>query len=167
MNNNKTLTALILVLGLAFSSINIGFASTASNQPADLSKFPNLHIVDHPLVKSKLTILRDKRTSSQEFRRLLSEIAMLMSFEVTKNLPIKEIDIETPISKAREQKLKNNIVIVPILRAGLGMVDGIHKIIPEADIGHIGMFKDHLTKKAVEYLAKLPEVKDQIFIVIA
>jgi uracil phosphoribosyltransferase len=165
VNINRALTALILTLLISISLISSSSATVADNQVVDLSEYPNLHIIDHSLIKSKLTIMREKKTSSQEFRRLVSEIAMLMTYESTKNLPIKDVDIETQNSKAKGQKLKNNLVIVPILRAGLGMLDGIQKIIPEADVAHIGMFKDHLTKRAVEYLSKMPEVKDQIFIV--
>lgn len=162
MNITKALARITLILGLATSSI----ASVVDNQKNDPVNYPNLHIINHPLIKSKLTMMRDKRTSSQELRRLLGETATLIGFEVTKNLPTKEIDVDTPVTKMKGQKLKNHIVLVPILRAGLGMVDGIHKFMPEADVAHIGMFKDHLTKKAVEYLSKLPEIKDQIFIII-
>lgn len=161
----RTLTALILTLLISTSLVSTSIANDVNNQALDLSKYPNLHIIDHSLIKSKLTSMKDKKTSSQEFRRVVSEIAMLMTYESTKNLPIKDVDIETQTSKMKGQRLKNNIVIVPILRAGLGMLEGIQKIIPEADVAHIGMFKDHLTKRAVEYLSKMPEVKDQIFIV--
>jgi uracil phosphoribosyltransferase len=130
------------------------------------SIYPNLHIVSHPLVLDKLTIMRDKNTKSPEFRALLSEISMLMTYEATKSLRTEDKYVQTPIAKAKGYKVQQNIVIVPILRAGLGMVEGVHKIIPNAQIGHVGIYRDHNTKMPVEYLFKLPEIKNQIFIVI-
>ncbi|MDD6022091.1 MAG: uracil phosphoribosyltransferase [Acutalibacteraceae bacterium] len=115
-------------------------------------------IFDHPLIQHKLTIMRDKNTSSKDFRELVSEIAMLMCYEITRDLPTKEIEIETPICKTTSKTLAGKkLAIVPILRAGLGMVDGVTKLIPAARIGHIGLYRDEKTLKPVEYYCKLPK----------
>ncbi len=115
-------------------------------------------IYDHPLIQHKLTIMRDKNTSSKDFRELVSEIAMLMCYEITRDLPTKEVEIETPICKTKSKTLAGKkLAIVPILRAGLGMVDGVTKLIPAARIGHIGLYRDEETLKPVEYYCKLPK----------
>lgn len=117
----------------------------------------NVKVMNHPLIKHKLSLLRDASTSSKEFRELVSEIATLMLFEATRDLPLKEIDIETPMGIARSEILNNvKIAFVPILRAGLGMVEGMIDLIPAAKIGHIGMFRDPDTLNAEQYYCKLP-----------
>ena len=116
-----------------------------------------LHIVDHPLVVHKLSIMRNKKTPSKDFRILLDEIAMLMGYELTHDLPLEEIEIETPIQKTKAYRISGKkLAIVPILRAGLGMVDGLLKLAPVAKVGHIGLYRDPETHKPVEYYCKLP-----------
>ncbi len=116
-----------------------------------------LNILNHPLIQHKLSLMRDKNTGSKEFRELLEEIAMLMAYEVTRNFTLKEIEIETPICKMKTQVLAGRKVgVVPILRAGLGMVDGILNLIPAARVGHIGLYRDPETLQPVEYYCKLP-----------
>jgi uracil phosphoribosyltransferase len=117
----------------------------------------NVTIVDHPLVAHKLTHLRKKETPSREFRELVKELSSLMAWEVTKHFPLKDIEIETPVAKTVKPVLaEKDVVIVPILRAGLGMVEGFTNIIPKAKIGHIGLYRDPETLQAVEYYKKLP-----------
>lgn len=114
-------------------------------------------VFDHPLIQHKLTMLRKEETDTKEFRELVSEIAMLMGYEVTRNMPLEEVEIKTPIAIAKTKVLAGkNIGIVPILRAGLGMVDGILRILPMAKVGHIGLYRDPETLKPVEYYCKLP-----------
>lgn len=118
----------------------------------------NLHIIDHPLVQHKISLMRDKNTGSKEFRELVSETAMLMTYEATRNLPLKEVDVETPIAIARTKVLSGRkLAFVPILRAGLGMVDGGLALVPAAKVGHIGVFRDPDTHSAVQYYSKLPQ----------
>ena len=115
-------------------------------------------IFDHPLIQHKLTIMRDKNTSSKDFRELVSEISMLMCYEITRDLPTKEIQVETPICTTTSKVLAGKkLAIVTILRAGLGMVDGVTKLIPSARIGHIGLYRDEETLQPVEYYCKLPK----------
>jgi uracil phosphoribosyltransferase len=115
-------------------------------------------VIDHPLVQHKLAYLRDKNTGAKAFREVANELALLMAYEVTRDLPLIESEIETPIEKATFKVLANEkIAVVPILRAGLGMVDGILSIIPNAKIGHIGLYRDHETLLPTEYYCKLPE----------
>ncbi|HOV41385.1 MAG TPA: uracil phosphoribosyltransferase [Oscillospiraceae bacterium] len=117
----------------------------------------NLHIIDHPLVQHKISLMRDKNTGSKEFRELVSETAMLMTYEATRNLPLKEVEIETPVAVAKTKVISGRkMAFVPILRAGLGMAEGAVTLVPAAKIGHIGIFRDPTTHKAVEYYAKLP-----------
>ena len=117
-----------------------------------------VHIFDHPLIQHKLSIMRDKNTGCKEFRELLDEISMLMVYEVTRDLPTEEIEVETPIATTKTRALAGKpIGIIPILRAGLGMVDGILQLIPNAKVGHIGLYRDPETLKPVEYYCKLPE----------
>ena len=114
-------------------------------------------IFDHPLIQHKLSVLRDKNTSSKEFRELISEIAMLMCFEATRDLPLEEVTVETPVAVAKCRRLAGKkLAIVPILRAGLGMVDGMVSLIPNAKVGHIGLFRDPETHEPVKYYYKMP-----------
>ncbi len=117
-----------------------------------------VHILDHPLIQHKLAILRDKRTGTKEFRSLISEISGLMCYEATRNLPLQEVEVETPMQVAKCHVLAGKkLAIVPVLRAGLGMVDAMVDLIPSAKIGHIGLYRDPETHKPVEYYCKLPE----------
>lgn len=119
---------------------------------------PKFFLFDHPLIQHKISILRDKNTSTKEFRELVNELAMLMAYEVTRDLPLTEVEIETPIAKTKTKVLQGKkIALVPILRAGLGMVDGMLSIIPNAKVGHIGLYRDPNTLKPVEYYCKLPD----------
>ena len=116
-----------------------------------------LHVFDHPLIQHKLSILRDKNTSVKEFRELVGEIAMLMCYEATRDLPLEEVEIETPVAKATVKRLAGKkLAIVPILRAGLGMVDGMVAMITSCKVGHIGLYRDPETLEPVEYYCKLP-----------
>jgi uracil phosphoribosyltransferase len=125
-----------------------------------------LHLIEHPLVQHKLSIMRDKETSTIKFRELLKEISMLMGYEITRDFPLTHEEIETPIKKMRAPKISGKkVVIVPILRAGLGMVDGLMSLIPSARIGHIGMYRDEETCTPVFYYYKMPENKDRLVIV--
>ena len=118
----------------------------------------NVTVMEHPLIRHKIGLLRRKETGTKDFRDLISEIAMLECYEATRNLPLDTVEVETPICKATVQELKGKkLAIVPILRAGLGMVDGILQLIPAAKVGHIGLYRDPETKKPVEYYCKLPE----------
>ena len=114
-------------------------------------------VIDHPLIQHKLTLIRDIRTGTKDFRELLEEIAMLMAYELTRDLPLEEIEVETPVAKCRAKVLAGKkISVVPILRAGLGMVSGVLQLIPAAKVGHIGVYRDPQTLKPVEYYCKLP-----------
>ena len=118
----------------------------------------NVHIMDHPLIHHKLAVLRNKETPVKEFRELVNEISGLMCYEATRNLPLMEVDVETPIAVAKCKMLAGKkLAIVPILRAGLGMVDALVDLIPSAKIGHIGLYRDPETHEPVEYYCKLPE----------
>ncbi len=125
-------------------------------------------IFDHPLIQHKLTIMRNKYTSSKDFRELVSEIAMLMTYEITRDLPLKDVEVDTPICTTKAKKLAGKkLAVVPILRAGLGMVDGVVKMIPSARIGHIGLYRDEETLQPVEYYCKLPkDISDREVIVV-
>lgn len=128
-------------------------------------RFPRLHIVDHPLVQHKLSIMRQKETSTNVFRQLLHEITVLMGYELTRDLPMTHRKIETPLSTMQAPTLSGKKqVIVPVLRAGLGMCDGLLELMPSARVGHIGMYRDE-NKQPVEYLVRLPDLTDRIFIV--
>ena len=121
-----------------------------------------VHEMDHPLIKHKLSLMRDKTTGVKEFREATREIAMLMCYEATRDLPLKEITIETPVSEARVQVISGKkIALVPILRAGLGMVDGMLELIPAARVGHVGMYRDEETHEPHEYYCKVPADIDQ------
>ncbi|MDO8685065.1 MAG: uracil phosphoribosyltransferase [Clostridiales bacterium] len=118
---------------------------------------PNVFILDHPLIQHKISLLRDSNTGTKEFRELVSEISMLMGYEVTRNMPLKEVEIVTPVGVARTKVISGKkLGIVPILRAGLGMVDGMLKLIPMAKVGHIGLYRDPTTLLPIEYYCKLP-----------
>ena len=120
--------------------------------------YKNVMIFDHPLIQHKISLMRDKHTTTKEFRELVSEVAMLMAYEVTRDLPLREVEIETPVAMARTKVLDGKTVaIVPILRAGLGMVDGMLSLLPMAKVGHIGLYRDPETLQPVEYYCKLPE----------
>ena len=125
-------------------------------------------VIDHPLIQHKLTLIRDIRTGTKDFRELLEEIAMLMAYELTRDLPLEEIEVETPVAKCRSEVLAGKkISVVPILRAGLGMVNGVLRLIPAAKVGHIGVYRDPQTLKPVEYYCKLPpDVAEREVIVI-
>ncbi|MDU4933739.1 MAG: uracil phosphoribosyltransferase [Peptostreptococcaceae bacterium] len=115
-------------------------------------------VTDHPLIQHKLTLMRDKNTGSKDFRQLLTEITMLMGYEITRNLPLEDAEIETPVVNATCKVLQGKkLGIVPILRAGLGMVDGLVNLIPAAKIGHVGLYRDPETLQPVEYYCKLPQ----------
>ena len=125
-------------------------------------------VISHPLIQHKLSILRREDTSTKDFRELVNEIAMLMGYEVSRDLPLEEVEIQTPIIKTVQKQLSGKkLAIVPILRAGIGMVDGLLSLVPAAKVGHIGMYRDEETLEPVEYLVKLPEDIDQrqIFVV--
>ena len=126
-----------------------------------------VNIIDHPLIQHKLTIMRKKETSSADFRKLLEEITMLMGYEATRDLPLEDVEIETPIQKTVGKRLTGKkIAIVPVLRAGFGMVQGLLDLIPSARIGVIGLYRDPETLKPVEYYCKLPNIENRSFIIV-
>ena len=128
----------------------------------------NVHVMDHPLIHHKLAVLRNKETPVKEFRELINEISGLMCYEATRNLPTMDVEVETPVATAKCKMLAGKkLAIVPILRAGLGMVDALVDLIPSAKIGHIGLYRDPETHEPVEYYCKLPEDVDQrvVFVV--
>ncbi|WP_077619913.1 uracil phosphoribosyltransferase [Bacillus sinesaloumensis] len=127
-----------------------------------------VYVFDHPLIQHKLTYIRDKNTGTKEFRELVDEVASLMAFEITRDMPLEEVEVETPVSKAKSKVLSGKkIGIVPILRAGLGMVDGILRLIPAAKVGHVGLYRDPETLQPVEYYFKMPsDVQEREFIVV-
>ena len=126
----------------------------------------SVHIIDHPLVQHKLSLMRDKQTSTNKFRELLKEISMLMGYEVTRDFPLMYEEIETPLQTMSAPKIAGKkVVVVPILRAGLGMVDGLLNLIPSARVGHIGLYRDEETCKPVFYYYKMPEHKERLVIV--
>ncbi len=116
-----------------------------------------LHVLDHPLLQHKLSIIRDKETSVKEFREIVSEIATLMCYEATRDLPVEVVDVETPVGTAKVKRIAGKkMAVVPILRAGLGMVDGILSLVPSVKVGHIGLYRDPETLEPVEYYCKMP-----------
>lgn len=122
-----------------------------------MENMEKVHVINHPLVQHKLTYLRDAETGSKEFRELVSELAMLLTYEATRDLPLEETTVQTPVAQAKTYVLAGKkLGIVPILRAGLGMVDGMTRLIPAARIGHIGLYRDPETLKPVDYYSKLP-----------
>ncbi|MBQ9898320.1 MAG: uracil phosphoribosyltransferase [Ruminococcus sp.] len=121
-----------------------------------------LHIIDHPLVQHKISLMRDKNTGTKEFRELVSEIAMFICYEATRDLPLKEIELETPVAVAKTKIISGRkLAFVPILRAGLGMVEGVTQLVPAAKIGHLGIFRDPDTHESVKYYSKMPEDIDE------
>ncbi len=130
-------------------------------------EFPTLHVLDHPMILHKLSIMRDKDTSTQAFRRLLKEIALLMGYELTRNLPIAYREVETPLTTIQAPVIAGKkLCVVPILRAGIGMADGLLELLPAARVGHVGLYRDETTHRPVEYLVKLPEAEGRTFIVV-
>jgi len=127
-----------------------------------------VHVIDHPLIQHKLSIIRDRNTGSKEFRELVEEVAMLMAYEVTRDFPLEEVEVETPVATARCKMMAGKkIALIPILRAGLGMTGGILKLIPTAKVGHIGVYRDPETLQPIEYYCKLPaDINDRDLIVI-
>ena len=127
----------------------------------------NFHLIDHPLIQHKLTIMRDKNTSTKAFRELLNEISLLMCYEITRDLPLEDVQVETPLCTATFKRLTGKkLAILPILRAGLGMVDGMLTLIPSARVGHIGMYRDPETHQPVEYYCKTPPGLDKRLVII-
>lgn len=128
----------------------------------------NVHVLDHPLIQHKLTFIRDKNTGSKDFRELVEEVATLMAYEVTRDLPLEDYEVETPVAPARTKVISGKkLGIIPILRAGLGMVDGILKLVPHAKVGHIGLYRDPETLQPVAYYSKLPtDVAERELIVV-
>ena len=132
-----------------------------------MSEELNVHVIDHPLIQHKLTLMREKTTGTKDFRELLEEIAMLMAYEITRDFPLKEIEIETPVAKCKAKVLAGKKVgVVPILRAGLGFMEGVLSVIPEANVGHIGMSRNEETLLPMEYYCKLPADMDAYTIVV-
>lgn len=126
-----------------------------------------IHVIDHPLIQHKLTIMRQKGTSSGEFRTLLKEITLLMGYELTRDLPLEDFEIETPLEKTVGKRVAGKkLGIVPILRAGFGMVDGFLDLVPSARVGVIGLYRDPVTAKPIEYYCKLPDVTNRDFILL-
>ncbi|MBE6563629.1 MAG: uracil phosphoribosyltransferase [Ruminococcaceae bacterium] len=127
-----------------------------------------LHIIDHPMITHKLTIMRKTETGSKDFRELLNEISMFMGYEITRDFPLEEVEIETPVSKMTAKMISGKkVAIVPILRAGLGMVDGLQTLVPVAKVGHIGLYRDPETHLPVEYYCKLPfDIEERTVIVV-
>ncbi len=127
-----------------------------------------LHVIDHPLITHKLSIMRNKKTGSKDFRELLEEVAMLMGYELTRDLPLEEVTIETPLTKMKAKMISGKkLAIVPILRAGLGMVDGLQSLIPVAKVGHIGLYRDPESHVPVEYYCKLPpDISERIVMLV-
>ncbi|MEP7326044.1 MAG: uracil phosphoribosyltransferase, partial [Gemmatimonadota bacterium] len=119
--------------------------------------FPNLTVIDHPLILHKMTLLRDRKTGTRDFKQLVSEIATLMAYEVTRDLPTDAVEVETPLEKTTGRQVSGRkLALVPILRAGLGMVDGIASLIPSARVGHIGLYRDEETLRPHDYYFKIP-----------
>lgn len=125
-----------------------------------------LNLIKHPLITHKLTKLRRKQTGIKDFRENLAEISALMAYEISRDLPMKNVDIETPVTACQAMELARDIVLIPVLRAGLGMTEGITNLIPEARVGHIGMYRDHETLKPVTYFSKFPEKLSESIIMV-
>lgn len=133
-----------------------------------MENYKNVHILDHPLIRHKLAIIRDKDTDTKQFREVVKELATLMAYESFKDVPTQEIEVETPLEKTVQTVVKeNSIAIVPILRAGLGMVDGILTLFPAAKVGHIGLYRDETTFEPKEYYCKLPtNIENKVVMVV-
>jgi uracil phosphoribosyltransferase len=132
------------------------------------SPFPNLVVVAHPLIQHKVTRLRDRTTGTRDFKALVSELSMLMAYEATKDLPLEEVTVETPLERTAGSHLAGKkLALVPILRAGLGMVEGITQLVPHARVGHIGLYRDHQTLEPVDYYFRIPgSEEDRLFLVL-
>ncbi|MCB5702279.1 uracil phosphoribosyltransferase [Megasphaera elsdenii] len=127
----------------------------------------HVQVMDHPLIQHKVTLMRKKETGSKDFRNLLEEITMLMGYEITRDLPLEDVEIETPVAKMMGKQISGKkLGIVPVLRAGLGMVQGMLNLIPTAKVGHIGLYRDPQTLEPIEYYCKLPDVEDRDFIIV-
>jgi uracil phosphoribosyltransferase len=133
-----------------------------------VDRFPNLRLVEHPLVRHKLSVLRDRRTSKKKFKELVDELAMLMAYEVTADLALEPREIETPLERTTQQVLSGKkLTVVPILRAGLGMVEGVVRLMPSVRVGHIGLYRDHESLQPIDYYFKIPpEPEARDFIVL-
>jgi len=133
-----------------------------------MKNFKNVHILDHPLIRHKIAIIRDKNTNTKQFREIIAELSTLMAYESFKDVPTQEIEVETPLEKTKQTIIKENtIALVPILRAGLGMVDGVLTLFPAAKIGHIGLYRDEETLEPQEYYCKLPKnIEDKVVMVL-
>lgn len=133
-----------------------------------MKEYKNVHILNHPLIRHKLAIIRDKNTNTKQFREIIGELATLMAYESFKDVPTQEIEVETPLEKTTQTVVKeNSIAIVPILRAGLGMVDGILSLFPAAKVGHIGLYRDEETLEPHEYYCKLPKnIENKVVMVV-
>ena len=133
-----------------------------------MKEYKNVHILDHPLIRHKVAIIRDKNTNTKQFREIIGVIATLLAYESSKDVPTQEIEVETPLEKVKQTVVKENpIAIVPILRAGLGMVDGVLTLFPAAKIGHIGLYRNEETLEPQEYYCKLPTgIEDKIVMVV-
>lgn len=127
----------------------------------------HVQVMDHPLIQHKVTLMRKKEMGSKDFRNLLEEITMLMGYEITRDLPLEDVEIETPVAKMIGKQISGKkLGIVPVLRAGLGMVQGMLNLIPTAKVGHIGLYRDPQTLEPVEYYCKLPDVEERDFIIV-
>ena len=133
-----------------------------------MENYKNVHILEHPLIMHKLAIIRNKNTDTKQFREIVKELATLLAYESFKDVPTQEVEVETPLEKTTQRMVKeNSIAIVPILRAGLGMVEGIHSLFPAAKVGHIGLYRDEETLEPQEYYCKLPtNIEDKIVMVV-
>jgi len=126
----------------------------------------NLNVVRHPLIQNKLTYLRDKNTDNQDFRLILEELTTLMVYEITRNYPLEETEVETPLEQTTSETLATKVALVPILRAGVGMLEGVLNLLPKARVGHIGLYRDHDTLEPVEYYKKLPQPLSEFQIIV-
>ena len=133
-----------------------------------MEKYPNVHILEHPLIRHKLAIIRNKNTDTKQFREIIKELATLMAYESFKDVPTQEVEVETPLETTKQIVVReNSIAIVPILRAGLGMVDGILSLFPAAKVGHIGLYRDEDTLEPQEYYCKLPSnIEEKVVMVV-
>lgn len=162
-----TFQCFLIVLFLVFIAV-FHYNKLSKNRKVGQKYMGEFHVMNHPLIQHKLTIIREKECGTKVFREVVSEIAMLMAYEVTRDMPLEDIEIETPLVKTTQKTLSGKkVAIIPILRAGLGMVDGFLAMLPAAKVGHIGMYRDHDTLEPVEYFVKLPtDIQErQLFIV--
>ena len=132
-----------------------------------MKEYPNVHLLDHPLIRHKVAHLRDVKTNTKDFREIITEVATLMAYESFKDVPIEKVKVQTPFEVIEQDVVKNDsVAIVPILRAGLGMVDGVFQLFPTAKVGHIGLYRNEETLEPVEYYCKLPEDSDKRMLLI-